>query len=115
MPKKLIELAANVQTVNNGAAVALDESPLLGGQGREGLLRLPVLPLTSTVLIQGHPAMADKSTPLEASTDWTTLATLTSASDQVQRIADLPDWVRYRTSVLDADGPVVNVYLEGEQ
>lgn len=115
MPKKLIELTAVVTAVDIGAPVALDETPLLGGQGREGLLRLGSLPITSVILIEGHPATADKSTPAEDSEDWETIATLNSSSDPQQLINDLPAWIRWNTTTLDADGPDVKVYVEGVQ
>jgi hypothetical protein len=113
-PLRLVTLAADVTTVNNGAATALNRTPLLGGAGKECRAFCPVLPLTSTVLVQGAPRI-DPDTgvaPVAGSSLWTTLATFTSASAQVQSIDDAPDLIRYRTSVLDADGPVVNVHIE---
>lgn len=111
----ILKLTADVETVNNGAAVHLNTTPLAGGAGREAKYSIPALPITSTVLVQGHGALADKGTPATDSASWETILTITSASDAVGEIEDLPEWVRLRTSVLDADGPDVAVYLEGVQ
>lgn len=111
----IVKIAADVTTVNKGDAIALNKTPLLGGWGREGIINIPVLPLTSTVKLQGAPAAATGEAPDAASTDWADLLTITSASEQVQQIDDLPEYIRYSTTVLDADGPAVNLYLEGVQ
>lgn len=107
------KIVADVTTVNKGAAIALNSTPLLGGAGKRGILRCPVLPLTSTVLIQGAPLRdpATNAAPAAASALWTTIATITSASEEQQEI-DLPANIRYNTTVLDADGPNVNFYVE---
>lgn len=112
---KMQEINADVTTVNNGSAIALNETPLLGGAGKKGIVRCPVLPLTSTVLVQGAPRIdpATDAAPASDSSEWTTLATFTSSADQQQEI-ELPFYIRYRTSVLDADGPVVKLYVEGD-
>lgn len=107
------KIAADVTTVNKGAGIALDRTPLLGGQGREARYRIPVLPLTSTVKLQGAPKTADGSVPGAADASWTDLLTITSASETEGLIDDLPECIRYSTTVLDADGPVVAIYLEG--
>ena len=111
----ILKIAAVVTSVDIGAPVALTTTPLLGGAGREAKYQLAALPLTSTVLLQGAAKDADGAAPEEASTDWTTLLTLTSASDLVGQIDDLPDFIRWNTTVLDADGPDVVIYLEGVQ
>ena len=107
-------LTAVVTDVANGTPEKLNVSPFMGGQGRNAILNVPTLPLTSTVLLQGHPATATGAAPAGDSTGWATITTITSASARVQEIA-LPLWVRYRTSVLDADGPDVLLHLEGIQ
>lgn len=110
------KITTDVTTVNKGAGIALSVTPLLGSASRKCKYRIPTLPLTSTVLIQTAPRV-DSSTgaaPAAASTLWTTLLTLTSASEMFGEVT--PDyWVRYNTTVLDADGPAVLVYLEGVQ
>lgn len=108
-------IPADVTTVNNGAAIALNKTPLLGGQGREAKYSIPVLPLTSTVKLQGAPATASGGVPAANDPNWADLLTITSASAQVGELADLPEFIRYSTTVLDADGPVVTIYLEGVQ
>lgn len=110
----LLTITADVTTVNNGASQRLDTSPFMGGQGRKAILRVPVLPITSTVLLQGHPITEDGLDPSAASSGWATVVTLTSTSPTIQEV-ELPYHVRYRTSVLDADGPDVLLYLEGVQ
>lgn len=107
----ITELTAVVTSTDIGTPTALDTSPLLGGKGRKGLLRIPVLPLTSTVKIQGATKDSDGSQPAEDDALWTDIVSLTSTSDQVQEI-ELPDFIRWNCTVLDADGPDVKVYVE---
>ena len=112
---KVQKLTAVVTSVDIGTPVALDATPLLGGAGKMGVLRIPVLPLTSTVKVQGAPKI-DPDTgiaPVEGSSAWEDLATITSASDQVQEI-ELPDLIRWNTTVLDADGPDVDLFIEAD-
>ena len=108
-----LKITVDVTTVNKGDGVALDRTPLLGGQGREARYRIPVLPLTSTFKLQGAPRTANGGIPAAADTSWTDLVTVTSASEVEGIIDDLPECIRYSTTVLDADGPDVLVYLEG--
>lgn len=116
MPSNILEIQAVVTSVDIGTPVALDETPLLGGYGREGKYSIPVLPLTSTVKLQGAGNDPDTGImPVEGSDLWEDLLTITSASDQVGQINDLPKYIRWNTTVLDADGPDVKVYLEGVQ
>ncbi len=108
-------LNAVVTSVDIGTPVELDETPFLGGQNRNALLRLRALPLTSTVLVQGAGRdPGTKEVPAEDSAAWTTIATLTSASPIVQEIL-LPEFIRWNTTVLDEDGPNVVIDLEGVQ
>ena len=106
------KIEAVVTSVDIGPAISLGKTPLLGGAGREAKYSLPTALLTATVLIQGNNAIEE---PLEADAGWATLLTLTSASDLAGEIADLPRWIRWNTTVLDADGPNVELYLEGVQ
>lgn len=111
----ILEISAVVTSVDIGTPQALDQTPLLGGQGRNAILHIPTLPITSTVKLQG--AGIDPTTgaaPVEGSSDWTDIVTITSASDPVQEI-ELPQFIRWNTTVLDADGPNVGMYLEGVQ
>src|SRR5690242_6439120 len=97
-----LKITADVTTVNKGAGVALDRTPLLGGQGREARYRIPDLPLTSTVKLQGAP-LSNGAVPGSADASWADLLTITSASDKEGLISDLPECIRYSTTVLDAD------------
>jgi hypothetical protein len=112
-----LKITAVVTSVDIGTPVELDETPLLGGAGREAKYQfVSALPITSTVLIQG--AGIDPDTmemPVEGSGLWETLLTLTSASDLAGEIADLPQFIRWNTTVLDADGPDIELLLEGVQ
>lgn len=110
----ILEINAVVTPVDIGTPQSLDATPLLGGQGRNAILHVPELPITSTVLLQGAGKDADGAAPAEDSEDWETLATITSVSDPLQEI-ELPDFIRWNTTVLDADGPNVRMYLEGVQ
>ncbi len=108
-------LTAVVTSQDIGTPVELDESPFIGGQNRNALLRLRALPLTATILIQGAGRdPGTKEVPAEDSEEWTTIATLTSASPIVQEIL-LPEFIRWNTSVADGDGPNVVIDLEGVQ
>lgn len=112
----IIEITAVVTSVDIGTPQEFMATPLLGGAGREALIHCPVLPLTSTVLIQGAPAI-DASTgiaPVEGSSLWTTRATFTSSADQIQQI-EIDELMRWNTTVLDADGPDVKFVVQGVQ
>lgn len=108
-----IKLTAVVTSVDIGTPVELNASPFMGGAGRNALVKIPVLPLTSTVKLQGAGNSGD-GIPAEGSSDWTDILTLTSASERQYEIS-LPQYIRWNTTVLDADGPDVNIYLEGVQ
>lgn len=112
---KLLKITAVVTAVDIGPPIKLNTTSLQGGQGREALLHIPQAMLTATVKLQGAPAQADGNAPEEASTEWTDVVTLTSASDVIQMVEDLPYWIRWNTTVLDADGPNIPIYLIGQQ
>lgn len=107
----LATLTAVVTSVDIGTPTALNTTPLLGGRGKKGILRIPVLPLTSTVKIQGATKDEYGRQPAEGDSLWTDIATITSASAQIHEIT-LPDFIRWNTTVLDADGPNVLFYVE---
>lgn len=112
----ILEINVVVTSTDIGTPQACAVTPLLGGAGREALVKIPVLPLTSVFELQGAPAI-DASTgdePEEASDLWETLATISSTSDQIQEI-ELPELIRWETTTADGDGPNVKVYLEGVQ
>lgn len=106
------KLTAVVTTVDIGTPVELNGTPL--GQGREALLFTPTLPLTSTIKLQtADNDPSTKDVPAEDSTQWTDVVTVTSADDFVQVVEGLKRFVRWNTTVLDADGPNVALYLVG--
>ncbi|WP_333627815.1 hypothetical protein [Stenotrophomonas cyclobalanopsidis] len=101
----------NLKTLpTGGTIVALDVTPLLGGQGREGLANLGEnATVTTGVLLEGHAVLPTGGVPEEDSDGWYTV--LSGAADQapVVEIADLPDFIRTGAA---ATAPIV---LEGIQ
>lgn len=96
-------------TVSAGAAVALDVTPLLGGQGREGLLYGPAGGLgTGVVQLQGAPKKPDGTADT-----YTTLMTLNSATTFPVEIPDLPNFIR--ANVTTAPAAATELTLEGVQ
>ena len=96
-------------TVSAGAAVLLDTTPLLGGQGREGILHGPAGGLgTGVVQLQGAAIGADGA--LGA---YSTITTLNSATTFPVEIADLPDAIR--ANVTTAPAAATELTLEGVQ
>ncbi|WP_312237315.1 hypothetical protein [Stenotrophomonas sp.] len=95
-------------TVSAGAVVALDVTPLLGGQGREGLLFGPAGGLgTGVVQLQGAPDVNG------VAGTFVTLQTLTSATTFPVEIPDLPDYIR--ANVTTAPAAATELTLEGVQ
>lgn len=113
----ILTITAAVTTVNNGDPIKLNTTPLAGGHGREAKVHVPTRPLTSTVLLQGHgeTANGNQAAPAADSAGWATIATIEDDTAQLFELADLPAWIRYRTSALDADGPNVIITIEGVQ
>lgn len=113
----LLTIEADVTTVNVGDPIKLDKTPLAGGHGREAKVHVPVLPITSVVELQGHGVTEDnnQTAPDAGSSGWDTLATIEDDTPHIFELADLPSWIRYSTTTLDADGPDVNIVLEGVQ
>lgn len=96
-------------TVSAGAAVALDVTPLLGGEGREGLLFGPAGGLgTGVVQLQGAP-----KTAAGVAGTYTTLMTLNSATTFPVEIPDLPNFIR--ANVTTAPAAATELTLEGVQ
>lgn len=106
------KITAVVTSVAIGTPIELNATPFMGGAGRNAIVRIPVLPTTSTVLLQGAGNSGD-GVPASGSAEWTTLLTLTSASERQYEIA-IPQYIRWRTTVLAA-APNVEIYLEGVQ
>lgn len=107
----IVELNVVVTSVDIGTPTALDTTPLMGGLGRNGVMRIPVLPLTGVFSIEGATHDEDGAEPAEGSALWTEIAEITSASDQIQEIT-LPNYIRWNTTTDDGDGPNVKVYIE---
>lgn len=108
-----LKLTVDVTAVDIGVPVALDKTPLLGGEGREGILRIPVLPITGVFTLQGAPKQPGGDAPAEGSSDWATLLTIDANAEHQYEVADLPNFIRWNTTTADGDGPDVLVYLEG--
>ena len=105
-------LTAVVTSVDIGAPV--DSGKTQFGNGRNAILFLPTAILTSTVLVQTAPVNPNtKAVPAEDSDLWTTVATLTSADPAMQEVTGLQRFLRWNTTVLDADGPNVAIHLIG--
>ena len=101
----------NLKTLpTGGTIVALDTTPLLGGQGREGLANLGAnSSVTTGVLLQGHALLPTGAVPAADSTGWYTVLSGAANLAPVVEIADLPDFIRTGAA---ATGPIV---LEGIQ
>ena len=96
-----------------GTPVRLGKTPLLGGDGREGVLSQDAaIGGAGTVLIQGHPSQS-ATAPGSGDAGWYTIATLTSASRLVQELADLPSWIRPNVTVIGTG--TVTLTLAGVQ
>ena len=100
----------NTITVQGTNIVALKKTPLLGGEGREGLAHLGGnASVTSGVLLQGHPGLASGATPAAGDAGWVTLLSGAANLGPVVEIADLPKFIKLGAA---ATGPVT---LEGVQ
>lgn len=110
---KTIANALSIAATAIQAGVSLNESPFMGGAGRNGLLLLDV-PIAGggTVLIQGHPGLASKALPTAGDGGWVTILTLTAASPLQQEFS-LPLWIRTNISVLGTGA--VTIKLRGVQ
>lgn len=111
----IVKLTVNVTAVDILTPVPLDKTPVAGGAGREGILHVPVAPLTSVFKLQGHGGNGSQTAPAEDDTGWTDVATINATSEKIIEVADLPRWIRANVTTLDADGPDVPVYIEGVQ
>ena len=114
MPNAIkLATAASITATGAGAAVRLNKTPLLGGQGREGILRLDAaVGGSGSIDIEGH-ASTGATAPGAADAGWAKLVTLTSASPLSQELADLPCWIRH--NVKTAGTGAVTITLEGVQ
>lgn len=100
----------NTITVSGTNIVPLNKTPLLGGQGREGLAHLgDNLAVTTGVLLQGHPGLATGATPETADAGWVTLLSASATQGPVVEIPDLPKFVKLGAAATDP------ITLEGVQ
>lgn len=121
----IIKIVADVTTANIGDPIFLGRTPHGGGAGRECKYQVLAPTLTAVVEIQGHNghgeggAFGEIDPPAEDDSGWFTVLTFGAGEpaleDRSGEIADLPRWIRYETTTLDADGPDVVVVLEGVQ
>lgn len=110
----LSKLLAVVTSVDIGVPVAMDATPLLGGKGRNATFEAPVAPLTSTVKLQGAYKDSTGGMPAEGDAAWYDIHEFTATSDLMGEF-ELPDYVRWNTTVLDADGPDLDIFIRGVQ
>ncbi len=100
----------NIKTISGTNIVALDVTPLLGGEGREGLAELGAnVSVTTGVLLQGHPGLASGAIPATGDAGWVTLLSATATQGPVVEIPDLPKFVKLGAA---ATSPIT---LEGIQ
>lgn len=92
-----------LQMPANTDIVALDKTPLLGGEGREGIANIET-PAVG-VMLEGHNGV---DLPAAGDSGWFTVFTGTADSPNVNLIADLPRWIRR-----GAAGGTASITLEG--
>lgn len=114
--ENILKLTVVVTSVDIGTPVELDETPLLGGQGRKAILRMPVNTVTGVFKLQGNSRDPDtKAVPAEDDSGWTDILSVAAATTVPTQEIELPEFIRWNVTTADADGPDVLVYLEGIQ
>lgn len=111
----LLKIASGLSLTATGASTAyrLAQTPLLGGEGREGKLTLDTaVGGSGVVAVQGHPSTS-ATAPASGDAGWTTILTLNSSSSLFQEILDLPKWIRL--NVTTAGTGTLTATLEGVQ
>ena len=86
--------------------VSLGKTPLLGGQGRNGIAHIGVP--AAGVMLQGHD-LGGNTAPASGDAGWYTLLTTATTSAKVQEIV-LPRWIRR-----GAAGGTDPIVIEGVQ
>lgn len=116
MPATMLKtLAAALSITGTGAqaGILLNESPFMGGAGRNAILELDA-PVggAGSILVQGHAGLPGKTLPAAGDAGWTTIVTLNAASPLSQEIA-LPLYIR--TNVAVAGTGTITAKLKGVQ
>lgn len=116
MPATMLKTLANALSITGvaiQAGIALNESPFLGGAGRNAILALDA-PVggAGVILVQGHAGLPGKTLPASGDAGWTTIVTLNAASPLEQEIA-LPLYIRTNISVLGTG--TITAKLKGVQ
>lgn len=96
-----------------GPAISCNESPFLGGAGRNAIVGLDAAPGGAAVVkIQGHAGLADRSTPASGDSGWSDIVQFTS-SDPLEKEIALPRFIRYNITTLGTG--TLNARLRGVQ
>lgn len=96
-----------------GPAISCNESPFLGGAGRNAVVHLDAPPGGAAVVkIQGHPGLATKAAPASGDAGWADIVQFIATDPQEREIA-LPLWIRYNITTLGTG--VLNARLLGVQ
>lgn len=116
MPAQMLKTLAAALSITGTAiqaGIKLNESPFLGGQGRNGIVTLDA-PIggAGVVKIQGHNGDATKGIPASGDAGWTDILSLTAASPLEQEIA-LPLFIR--TNITTLGTGTVTIKLKGVQ
>jgi len=113
---KTLAAALSVTATATGDWIQLNETPFMGGGGREdgtdgrnAILAVTPIGGAGVVLLEGH---AGPDAPASNTTDAYTVATLNAASPARQEIL-LPRWIRTRVSVIGTG--TTRIALEGVQ
>ena len=110
----LKKITATVTSVDIGTPADVGTTQF--GNGRNALLRVPTLPLTSVFKLQTATNDPDtKAVPAEDSSLWTDLATLSSTSDTVQEVTGLQRWVRWNTTRWSACSAMIGIDCTPEE
>lgn len=84
-----------------GAAIACDKTPYLAG--RNGVIKIDEHPGGAAVVKwQGHPGLADKSTPASGDAGWADLegTPWTTATSKLEIEVTIPKFIRYNITTL---------------
>jgi hypothetical protein len=96
-----------------GPAISCNESPFLGGAGRNAIVYLDAAPGGAAVVkIQGHPGLASKAAPASGDAGWADIVQFIAGDPLGKEIA-LPLWIRYNITTLGTG--TLNARLRGVQ
>lgn len=99
-----------LQVTSTTTGHALDQTPLLGGLGREGKADIGAnSAVTTGALLEGCPKTASGGAPLAADPNWAPLLSGAAGLSTTVEIADLPDYVRLGAA---ATAPIVLIGVQ---